>query len=108
MPLNTRLGVAHAPIEPGERCFFCTPWLRAQAREPVASHDAAEALALGHAHHVDLVTGGEHVGAQLLAGLVGTRVVGTELHDVAARLLDAVGGVVALHGLGDWFARASP
>ena len=26
MPLNTRLGVAHAPIAPGERCFLCTPW----------------------------------------------------------------------------------
>ena len=31
IPLKTRLGVAQAPIEPGERCFFCTPWL---ARKP--------------------------------------------------------------------------
>ena len=26
MPLNTRAGVAHAPIEPGERCFLWLPW----------------------------------------------------------------------------------
>ena len=27
MPLNTRDGVAHAPIAPGERCLRSVPWL---------------------------------------------------------------------------------
>src|SRR5205085_11144052 len=26
-PLNTRPGVAQPPMEPGERCLRCTPWL---------------------------------------------------------------------------------
>ena len=34
MPLNTREGVAHAPIEPGERCFFSVPWLEPSPANP--------------------------------------------------------------------------
>ena len=34
MPLNTRLGVAHAPIEPGERCLRWVPWLALSPPKP--------------------------------------------------------------------------
>src|SRR5256885_2100719 len=34
MPLNTRLGVAHAPMEPGERCLRCVPWLDPRPPNP--------------------------------------------------------------------------
>ena len=34
MPLNTREGVAHAPMEPGERCLRCVPWLLDMPEKP--------------------------------------------------------------------------
>ena len=73
MPLNTRAGVAHAPIAPGERCLALVPWLRARPLNPWRFIDAGEALALGDADDVGALAGLEDVGPDLLAGLVGRR-----------------------------------
>ena len=62
MPLNTRAGVAHAPIAPGARCFL---WLPCDAPWPEKLWrfiDAGEAVALADAGDVDALAGREHVG----------------------------------------------
>ena len=69
MPLNTRAGVAHAPIEPGERCFL---WLPCDAPWPLKLWRCiapVKPLPLLIAGDVDPLAGGEHVGAEHLADL---------------------------------------
>jgi hypothetical protein len=73
-PLNTRPGVAQPPMEPGERCLRWVPWLAPRPPEAVPLHDARGALALAGADDVDLAPGLEHLGGDLLADLVLTRV----------------------------------
>ena len=82
MPLNTREGVAQAPIAPGERCLW-VPWLALEAGEPVTLHDAREPFALADPDHVGALAGLEDVGGDLLSERVAGRVVGAELDEVA-------------------------
>ena len=69
VPLNTRAGVAQAPMEPGRPVLLWVPWRGALALEVVALHDAGEALALADGGDVDLLAGGEQVDLDLLADL---------------------------------------
>src|SRR3954452_10540352 len=57
----------------------------AGAVEAVPLHDTGVALALAGARHVDLLAGGEELGAELLADGVGGGVRGADLDDVTAR-----------------------
>jgi hypothetical protein len=77
-PLNTRPGVAHAPMEPGERCLRWVP-CEERALEAVPLHDARGALAFALAGHVDVLPAGEHLGGDLLPEGVFRRVVGPQL-----------------------------
>ena len=104
MPLNTRLGVAQAPIAPGAGASARSV-ARLQAGEPVALHHPGEALALGHADHVGPLAG-RNVGPDLLARLVGRRVVGPQLHQVPSRAPRRL--EVARIGLGDVAGRTPP
>src|SRR5436190_4586702 len=45
-PLKTRPGVAHAPIEPGERCLRSTPWLLFKPEKPCRFITPAKPLPL--------------------------------------------------------------
>ena len=85
VPLNTRAGVAQAPMEPGARCTRWVPWRGPLAGEVVTLHDAGEALALADGGDVDAVAGGEEVDADLLADLVAVDVVEAELDEPHAR-----------------------
>ena len=85
MPLNTRAGVAHAPIEPGRTVLLVVTVRRALALEVVALHRAGEALALADAGDVDPLARGEHVGADHLADLEAREVVDPQLGEVARR-----------------------
>ena len=83
MPLNTREGVAEAPIEPGARTL-CEPWLTGPGGEVVALDRALEALALRTPETFTIWPGSKastrHLVADLeLAGLV------AELGQVAQR-----------------------
>ena len=82
MPLNTRLGVAHAPIAPGERCFLCTPWLPPRPWNPWRFITPAKPLPF-ETPTTSTARRRRRVGPELLARLVGGRVVGAELDDVA-------------------------
>ena len=70
VPLNTRAGVAQAPIEPGARCTRWVPWLAPWPLKLWRFIDAGEALALADGGDVDQLAGGEQVGGDLLADLV--------------------------------------
>ena len=85
MPLNTRAGVAHAPIEPGERCFLWFPWTRALTLEVVALHRPGEALALADRGDVDTLAGVEEVGAEHLAHFEAREVVDAQLGEMLHR-----------------------
>ncbi len=103
MPLNTRLGVAQAPIAPGERCLRCDAVAGAQPREPVALHHAAKPLPFDTADDVDVLADGEDVGRHQLADVVGAGVVGAQLDQVARGLHPglvevAPGGLVDVRG----------
>ena len=99
VPLNTRDGVAQAPIEPGERCFLWLPWEAPWPLKLWRFMPAGEALALGHGDGVDQLAGLEQVGGQLLAHLVVGGVVDPELDQPAAGV-DPGLVEVALLGLG--------
>ena len=68
----------------------------ADAVEAVTLHDTGVALALAGAGDVDVLAGGEQLGAELLADLVGRGVTRADLGDVAARghagLAEVTGG----------------
>ena len=81
-PLNTRAGVAHAPIDPGRAVLLVVAVARALALEVVALHGAGEALALADARDVDELAGGEDVSVDDLADLVHRDVVDAELRKV--------------------------
>jgi len=66
VPLNTRDGVAQAPIDPGERLLLVVPVRGALALEVVSLHPAGKTLALGDGDGVDQFPGLEQVGGQLL------------------------------------------
>ena len=83
MPLNTREGVAEAPIEPGARTL-CEPCETGPRLKPWRLMRALEALALRDAGDLDLLAGlegldGDGVADLQLAGLV------AELDDVLHR-----------------------
>ena len=61
--------------------------------ETVALHDTGEALALAGAGHVDLLTGSEQLGAELLTDGVGRGVSGADLDQVATRGHTSLGEV---------------
>ena len=100
VPLNTRPGVAQAPIEPGARCMLVVAVAGALAREVVALHDAGEALAPADGGDVDPLARVEHVDLELLADRVAVDVVEAQLDQADARL-DAGLGEVAGLGLGE-------
>ena len=99
MPLNTREGVAQAPIAPGERCLRSVPWLAHSPAKPWRFIDAREPLPLETPTTSACSPGLEDVGLDLLARRRSRGVVGPELDEVAAGL--GAGRVeVTLHRLG--------
>jgi hypothetical protein len=83
---------------PGRAMLLLRAVARAQAGEPVATHDAREPLAARDADDVRAFARGEDVRSQLLAGRVARGVVRPELDEMTARLA-AVRVEVTLHGL---------
>ena len=86
MPLNTRAGVAQAPIEPGARCFL---WLPCDAPWPLKLWRfiaPAKPLPFEIAGDVDAVALGEHVDHDRLADLEVGEVVDPQLDEVLRRL----------------------
>ena len=84
-PLNTRAGVAHAPIAPGARCFL---WLPCDAPWPEKLWRFMTPLKpwpLRDAGDVDPLAGREHVGLDHLAELEVREVVDAELDEVLLR-----------------------
>ena len=86
VPLNTRDGVAQAPMEPGARWVRWEPCEARHAAEAVALHRSREALALADGGDVDLVAVGEQVGLELLAHRVVGDVVEPQLHEAGTRV----------------------
>ena len=108
VPLNTRDGVAQAPMEPGERCFLWLPWRGALALEVVALHAAGEALALAHGDGVDQLARLEEVGGELLADLVATRRRRSAAPPGVARVDAGLVEVALLRAWSAWSAAGTP
>ena len=98
VPLNTREGVAHAPMEPGARCILWLPWEAPWPLKLCRFMAPANPLPLDTAVASTSSPGLHDLGGQLLADLVGRRVVDPQL-DQAAAGIDAGRVVVATLGL---------